>query len=184
MARRERSDFTQIESLNKTMQKEAKPLLEDRNRIQDVKALLAIDSPEADQQVRQSLVAVLGNFKGRATNLYYKDNKYFGNIANRLTGLAARFTSGRLASDDRTDLHKMLNDLETKLIDPTLTNIEANMKDHAKGYGLDTKQVELSGDFNRIEPKAASSPATSTYTLNGKTYTLNKEGKWITQGSK
>lgn len=161
-------DFQQTERLNKTVQTAAKPYLEDRQRIQSVKNALSVDNAEADQQVRQSLTALLGNFKGRATNLFYKDNKNYGDVVNRLSGMLSHAFTGRYSEADRTDIFYMLDHMEKGLIDPALSKLETSQKARAKAYGLDPDLVEIQGDFNRDTGTAKAAPKTS----GGSTHTV------------
>jgi hypothetical protein len=184
--RRDRTEFTQTEHLNTTMQREAKPIFEDRQRVQDVKELLSTNSAEGDQQVRQALPALLGHFKGRATNLYYKDNKNYGDVVNRISGMLSHAFTGRYAETDRKALFEMVDKMEKDAIDPALSSLEKEQKKHAEGYKLDSAKIRLQGDFNRTDKPtishAAEKPAgaTEVKTLNGVSY-YKKDGKWYQQ---
>jgi hypothetical protein len=148
-------DFKEAESLNAKTQAVAKPLLEDRQRLQDAKGLLAVDSPQADQQLRQDLTALQGHFKGRATNLFYKDNKNYGDLVNRVSGMLSHGFTGRFSEADRQEIGRMLTEMQSKVIDPALVKLEQQQKAHAKRYGLDPDLIELQGDFNRAPAATA-----------------------------
>jgi hypothetical protein len=129
--------------------------LEDRQRLQDAKGLLAVDSPQADQQLRQDLTALQGHFKGRATNLFYKDNKNYGDLVNRVSGMLSHGFTGRFSEADRQEIGRMLTEMQSKVIDPALVKLEQQQKAHAKRYGLDPDLIELQGDFNRTPAATA-----------------------------
>jgi hypothetical protein len=172
--------FQQTEKLNTTAQKEAKPLLEDRQRIEDVKGLLAVDSSQGDQQVHQALTAVMGHFKGRATNLFYKDNAHYGDLVNRISGMASHAFTGRYSEADRKGIYDMLDGMQNSVIDPSLTRIEDGQKKHAQGYGLDPEQIEVQGDFNRVKPTTAATAAPAIKSIGGVNY-YKKDGQWYKQ---
>jgi len=146
------SDINNTEKLNNSLQKAAKPLTDDRNLVEVARGWLMTNDAYSDQQARQALTALSSQFKGRATNIYYKDNKYFGDVANVIYGVIARPFTGKYTEPDRKGLLKMLDDMEQKVIDPALNNLEQGMKKRAKGYDLDPDQVELQGDFTRTKP--------------------------------
>lgn len=150
--------FRETEHLNSTLQSAARPLLGDRDRVTSVKGLLAVNSSEGDQQVRQALTSLLGNFKGRATNLYYKDNKNFGDTVDKLFGWSAHTFTGRYSEKDRHDIYEMLDKMEKHVIDPALTRLEADQQRKAKRFNLDPADVAVQGDFNRVGAAAPAAP--------------------------
>lgn len=180
------AEVKQIEKYNGTVQREAKPLLEDKRRIEDVQDLLRVNSPAADQQVHQALTSVLGNFKGRATNLFYKDNKNFGDVVDRIGGFLSRQFDGRYSEESRKQIADLMTQMKARNIEPALAKLESNAKTHAKGYGWDTGQVEIQGEFDR-NAKAPESKA-AAYTegqiaknpSTGATLVF-KQGKWVSQ---
>lgn len=177
--------FRETEKLNTSAQAVAKPLLEDRARIENVENLLRINSPEADQQVRQALVGVLGNFKGKATNLFYKDNKNFGDVVDKVEGMVSRTFTGRYSDANRVEIQKLMTGLKRDGTDPSLARLEADQKKKAKGYGLDPEQVRLQGDFERTpraaaQPQAYSEGAVARNPTTGQTLVF-KNGKWTPQ---
>ena len=163
--------FRQSEKLNSTLQSAAKPLLEDRQNIIDLKGLLAVDSPVADQQLHQDLTSLSGHFKGRATNLFYKDNKNFGDVVQRLSGWASHAFTGRYDEQSRKDIHSMLDQLQRNVIDPSLSNLEKNQQEKAKKYGLDPSMVQVQGDFGRSVASPPAAPPADIQAL------LHKYGK-------
>jgi hypothetical protein len=147
--KRSHTDFLETEKLNTSLQAAAKPYLDDRERVTTVKGLLAVDSSEADRQVRQALTGLLGHFKGRSTNLFYQDSKTFGDVVQRLSGWTSQAFTGRYDEATRYQLGQMLDKMEKGTIDPAISALEANQKAKAKRYGLDDGQVEVQGDFSR-----------------------------------
>ena len=144
-----RTQFQESEKLNSTLQSAAKPFLEDRQNITDLKGLLAVDSSVADQQLHQDLTALSGHFKGRATNLFYKDNKNFGSVVQRLSGMASHAFTGRYDEQSRKDIYDMLDKLQHTVIDPSLSALEKDQQKKAEKYGLDPSMVQVQGDFSR-----------------------------------
>lgn len=181
--------FRETEKLNGELQKAADPLLKDRTTVTNVKNLLNVDSPVADQQIREALPALLGGLKGRATGAYYKDNKTFGDVVQRLSGFASQTFTGRYDEQTRKQLFTMLDSMEKGVLDPGLTRIEKDAKDRAKKYKLDDDLITIQGDFTRREPKAAAGSAAAaglpaagtTKTINGVTYKSLGGGKWEQQ---
>jgi hypothetical protein len=159
----------------------AKPFLQDRDNIQNIRGLLAVDTPYGDQQVRQNLTALMANFKGRATNVYYKDNAHYGDIANRVSGMLSHGFTGKYTEADRKGLSDMLDQMESTVVDPALSKIEETQKAKAKKYGLDDSLVELPSDFKRTTaPKGLPEGTVGSKVIGGVTY-YKKDGKWYSQ---
>lgn len=186
--------FRQTETLNRTLQAQAKPFLDDRERIQTVENLLKIDNSASDRQIQQDLVGISGSFKGKATNLYFKQNAHFGDMDDRLTSFVSKAFTGRYSAEDRKQIRDMLAGMRDKVIDPSLSKLESDQKRHAAGYkGLDVGQVGLQGEFNRTSQEAPTatpaSPASArpspyaegTVATNPKTGAslIFKQGKWV-----
>lgn len=183
-----RTDFNQSEKLNTTLQAVAKPILEDRLRISELKGLLAVDSSEADQQIRQGLTGLMGHFKSHATMAFYKDNKNFGDVVQRLSGMTSHAFTGRYDEQTRRSLHNMLTKMETGVIDPKLTRLEQGQRAKAEKYGLDPELIMVQGDFNRANAAAGApgpaakpgTPATPTgelrRTADGRLLRKNPDG--------
>lgn len=155
-------EFQQTEALNKQVNKEAKPLLDDKARIDEIEGLLKVNSSSADQQVHQALTSMLGNFKGRATNKFYSDNKNFGSVASRLTGFLSHGFAGRYQESDRAMIGQMLEGLKSNTIEPALASLEKRTKEKAKGYGLKEDQVAIDAEFNRNAKPAGAAPDPGT----------------------
>lgn len=153
--------FRETEHLNSTLQSAARPLLGDRDRITSVKGMLSVNSSEGDQQVHQALTSLLGNFKGRATNLYYKDNKNFGDTVDKLFGWASHTFVGRYDEKSRHDIYQMLDHMEKTVVDPALTRLESDQQRKAKKFNLDPADVAIQGDFNRVGSAAPAAPTPS-----------------------
>lgn len=153
-----RRDFKATEKLTSTLQTAAKPYLEDRQLVTTVKDWLAADTSVGDQQVHQALSSLNGHFKGRATNLFYKDNKNFGDAVDKVFGWASQTFTGRYSEKARHEISQMLDGMETTVIDPALTRLEAQQKTKAKKYQLDPDLVEIQGDFNRRHAPTATTP--------------------------
>lgn len=177
------TDFKQSEKLNGRLAADAKPLLEDRRRMDQIDGLLEVNSSAADQQIHQALTAVMGNFKGRATNLFYRDNKNFGSVASRMSGFLSHSFTGRFQESDRQMIQSMVDDMKNNMIDPALANIEGQAKNHAKRYGLDPDNIEVQGDFNRDAKPAAPTYAEGQTARNPSTGAVMvfKQGKWVPQ---
>lgn len=193
----EAKEFEHTEKLNTVIQKEAAPYLKDREVLTSVKNLLAVDSAVADQQVQQALPSLLGSLKGRATNPYYKDNKYYGSLVDKLTDATSRAFSGRYSEDTRQQLHAMLDQMEKQNIDPVLTRLEDQQKKQAERYGLDPDKIAVKGDFNRLDaqgnvrvpkvdsaaPPTSDAPASERTRLEGDVAALKREiGRATGQG--
>lgn len=174
--------FKQTEVLNTKVQREAKPLLEDLSRIRTVEGLLKIDSSAGDQQIRQGLTDLMGSFKGRATNLYYKDNKNFGDVVDKLNGVLSRSFTGRYSDNDRRQIRDLVSQMRKNSIEPTLANLEKGQKEHAKKYGLDADQVEVQGDFDRQAKAPVTKYPEGSVATNAKgEKVMLVNGKWIAQ---
>lgn len=163
-ARVESTHFQQTEKLNTNLQRTAKPFLDDKQRLDEVGGLLQQGTPEADQQAHQALTSLLGNFKGRATSQFYKDNANFGSLAGRLTGALAHGFSGQYKDSDRQGLLAMVNQMRSNVVEPTLNNLELQTKQRAAGYKLNPDEVQIAGDFQR------STTPTNLGNATGKTY--------------
>jgi hypothetical protein len=158
-ARRDATNFRETEVLNTKLQAVAKPILADRENLDTVRSLLAQDDPRSDQQIRQILGGIFKGPRGIATNKFYADNKTFGDIASRISGVLSKQLSGKFRDDDRAGLLRMVDETERTLIDPQLQKLEDSQRAHAKQYGLDPEDVMIQGDFNRAKPQEASAPA-------------------------
>lgn len=176
-------EFTQTEKLNKSTQAEAKPLLDDKRRVEDIEGLLGVNTSAGDQQVHQALTSFLGNFKGRATNLYYKDNKNFGSVASRMSGFLSHAFSGRYQESDRVMIRDMMAKMKSDTIEPGLASLESKSKAHAKGYGLDPDQIEVQGEFDRNAKTPANKPPSyqegQTATNAAGAVMVFTQGKWV-----
>ena len=172
-AKANKVSFDQTEKLNTKLQAAAKPILEDRQRLDDVMGLLAAGNAASDQLARQALPGLLGHFKGRATNLYYHDDKNFGDIEERASSALSWTFSGKMSDANRDILKKSLEDMRDKVVDPQLQKLEDDQREHAKKYGLDPENIEVQGQFNR---KAA-----KTKTIGGITYVSKGDGQWSVQ---
>lgn len=177
---KDKSDFAQTEKLNSKVQAEAKPFIGDLERVNHIQGLLKVDSSAADQQIHQSLVAVLGDFKGRATNQFYKDNKNFGDVVDKAEGFLSRAFTGRYSENDRVAIGKMMSDMKSKTIEPALAKLESDQKAHAKGYGLDPDQVAIQGDFNRNAKASKYSEGQVATSPDGRK-AVYTNGKWVIQ---
>lgn len=176
--------FKQSTKLNNDLTRQAKPYLDDLQRLEEVQGLLQTNSSAADQQIRQSLTSLLGNFKGRATNQYYKDNKNFGSAANHLTGILSHGFTGQFQDSDRLEIANLVKSMRENVVAPALSSMERGAKQKAAGYGLDPDQIEINSDFTRAQPQA---PSTGGY-AEGQTATgpngqkiIYKGGKWVSQ---
>lgn len=166
---KENANFKEEQQLTKRYDAQAKPYFQDRSMTQQVKGLLAEGgSPQGDKQVLQLLTSLKSNI-GKSTNLYYKESKNAGDMAERLSGAISQLVTGRLADSNRKEIYEMVDGLERRVIDPALRNLEQSAKKNAKLYKLDPDRIELAGEFNRsIEPKvekggrAVSGPITGT----------------------
>jgi hypothetical protein len=158
-ARRDATNFRETEVLNTKLQAVAKPILADRENLDTVRSLLAQDDPRSDQQIRQILGGIFKGPRGIATNKFYADNKTFGDIASRISGVLSKQLSGKFRDDDRAGLLRMVDETERTLIDPQLQKLEDSQRAHAKQYGLDPEDVMIQGDFNRAKPQEDSAPA-------------------------
>jgi len=195
------SSFRQSRELNQDLQKQADPMLRDRRLGEDVLGLLRVDSPVADNQISQSLTSLLGEMKGRATNVYYKDNKNFGSAMGRIEGFVTRGLTGRYTESERKEIYEMVTGMQKMTIDPALRNLEKDQKRRAEKFDLDPENIKIQGDFERSSQdsspgggRGATSPSLPTtpkpvLTANdapdGSTATgpngarmIRKDGKW------
>lgn len=152
---KEKSDFKETTQLVASAEKAAKPYFQDRGVTQSIKGLLSEGgSPAQDKQIQQLLTSLKSN-GARATNLYYKDNKNFGDFAQKIEGFASQTFTGRYSDEQRKQIFEMVDGMERKVIDPALRNLETDAKEKAKLYKLPTDAVKLGGDFNRtVAPKS------------------------------
>jgi hypothetical protein len=158
-ARTDATSFRETEVLNTKLQAVAKPILADRENLDTVRSLLAQDDPRSDQQIRQILGGIFKGPRGIATNKFYADNKTFGDIASRISGVLSKQLSGKFRDDDRAGLLRMVDETERTLIDPQLQKLEDSQRAHAKQYGLNPENVMIEGDFNRAKPQDDAAPA-------------------------
>lgn len=160
------AQFKQAEVLNAKTQREAKPMLTDLGNVEKVKALLRTNSSISDQQINQVLPSLIGELKGRATNVYYKDNRNFGNVAEKLEGMLSRGLSGRYSEEQRKQIYNMVDQLQKQVLEPGLDKLEKDQKRHATKYGIDPDLIEVQGKPDREEapPKpAAGAPKTMSW---------------------
>lgn len=183
-ATQKEQQFKQSVKLTNDLTRQAKPYLDDLQRLDEVQGLLQTNSSAADQQIRQSLTSLLGNFKGRATNQYYKDNKNFGSAANHLTGILSHGFTGQFQDSDRQEIANLVQSMRENVVAPALSSMERGAKQKAQGYGLDPDQIEINSDFTRAAPSA---PLAGGY-AEGQTATgpnghkiVFKNGKWVDQ---
>jgi len=183
-ANQQSQQFRQSNKLNNDLTRQAKPYLDDLTRLDDIQGLLQTNSSAADQQVRQSLTSLLGSFKGRATNQYYKDNKNFGSAANHLTGVLSHGFTGQYQDSDRQEILQLVSSLRDNVVAPALSSMERGAKQKAQGYGLDPDQIEINADFTRAPQASASSGGYAegqTATGPGGQKVVFKGGKWVAQ---
>lgn len=184
-AAKQASDFRQTTQLNTNLQRQAKPYLDDLQRLDELDGLLQTNSSAADQQIHQGLVSLLGNFKGRATSQYYKDNQNFGSAANRLTGMLSHGFTGQYQDSDRQAIQQLIQNMRNNVVSPALNSMEQGAKTNAKGFGLDPDQVQVNADFTR--GNAAPAPAAGKYSegqtatgANGQKIVFHN-GRWVAQ---
>jgi hypothetical protein len=177
------TQFRQSTKLNNDLTRQAKPYLDDMQRLDDIQGLLQTNSSAADQQVRQSLTSLLGSFKGRATNQYYKDNANFGSAANRLTGMLSHGFTGQFQDSDRQQIAQLVSSMRDNVVAPALSSMERGAKQKAQGYGLDPDQIEINADFTRAPGASASSGYAEGQTATGPggQKVVFKGGKWVAQ---
>ena len=145
----EKTEFKEATKLTNDAQATAKPYLRDLSMVKNVKGLLAAGgSPAGDKQVQQALTSIMGNV-GKATNLYYKDNKNFGNVAEKLEGFVSQTFTGRYSDAQRQQIFEMVDKMEKTVLEPALTNIEKDAKAKAKLFKIDPEKVSINGDFER-----------------------------------
>lgn len=183
-ANQQSQQFRQSNKLNNDLTRQAKPFLDDLGRLDEIQGLLQTNSSAADQQVRQSLTSLLGSFKGRATNQYYKDNANFGSAANRLTGMLSHGFTGQYQDSDRQQIAQLVQSMRENVVAPALSSMERGAKQKAQGYGLDPDQIEINADFTRAQQASASSGSYAegqTATGPGGQKVVFKGGKWVAQ---
>jgi hypothetical protein len=157
---KDRADFKETTKLVDQIQKEAKPYFQDRSITQAIKGHLSDGSSVDDKQINQLLTSMKSGV-GRATNLYYKDNKNFGDVAEKIAGFTSATFTGRYSDEQRKQIYEMADKMERSVIDPALRNLENDAKKKAKLYNLDPEPVSLSGEFNRtIEGRKTDRSAT------------------------
>lgn len=140
--------FQQTTKINNDVQKEAKPYLADRAMTQDVLGLLQENSPAADKQLQQRLTSLKTGI-ARATNLYYKDNKNFGDVSEKISGFLSQTFTGRYTEDQRKEIYDLVKGMQTRTIDPALRNLENDAKKQGERFKLDRDAINISGDFDR-----------------------------------
>lgn len=156
-AAKEKVQFQQTTKLNDQLTREAKPYLADRSMTQAIKGWLTEDSPDADQQIKQALTSLKQGIS-RATNLYYKDNKNVGDVAQKIEGFVSGTFTGELPRDRKKRIFELVDGMERQVIDPALRNLENDAKSKAKLYKIPEEGVKLGQDFNRtIAPKKETS---------------------------
>jgi hypothetical protein len=153
--KRSETGFREEQKLISVAERTAKPLIDDRDRVTAVKSMLSkSNSSVGDHQVQEALSSVIGTLKSRATNVLYKDNKGFGDVIQRVDDFTSRTFTGRYSDQSRKDIFKMLDDYEG-LLDTSLTGVEKEAQRKGKAYNLDPERITLSGNFNRVDGKAA-----------------------------
>jgi len=137
-------------------------------------------SAVGDQQLRQALPSLNSFLKGRATNVYYKDNANFGNLAARAENAISRFTQGKFSEADRGQIVTALHYFQAQNT-KELNDAEIQLKENAKAQGLDPNKVQLPGTFPRVPEGATATGLTPdgnlAYEQDGKWYLLNTGAK-------
>lgn len=165
--------------LNSELTRAAKPYVEDLQHIQIFKQLLRTGTPPAMRQLQQDLPAAMGDFKARATNLYYKDNKNFGTIVNRVSDALAHAVTGQYSEKSKQNLYEMFDQMETDVINPALSSMEARQKQKAAHLGIPEDVVELINRPTAV-PYSAAKPADVTKIIGTTTY-FRRGGTWYRQ---
>jgi hypothetical protein len=149
------ADYKVEKDLNRTLEREAKPLTTDLSLVNTALNLLRTDTDASNQQLRQMLPSMVGEVKGRSTNLFYKDNKAFGSVMGRLESHLSSFAAGKPSESVRKELYETLTAMKEGVIEPSLTNLEKAGKERAKKYDVDPENVSLDQEFERRSaPKA------------------------------
>lgn len=137
-----------IEKFNKDLAKDATPYLKDRENLETVKNIIKQDSAPSDQQLHQMLPGIFQGFKNRATTAYYKDNKYFGDIVNKIESFGARAFEGRYSEDDRKNIMDMVMYMEKNVTDPALKSLKGKYQDRVRKFAPDdTDSIDLPVDL-------------------------------------
>lgn len=148
-ARKEARTAQLTTKLNSAVQREAAPYLKDMEVANTLRGFLSANSPTADQQVQQILPSLLGSLKGRATNPYYKDNKFYGDLVQKFESATSRIFTGRYSEQDRKQMMDMLDVVEREINIPALNRLEQQQKRQAVKLGADPDAVEILGGFPR-----------------------------------
>lgn len=165
---------TLVTKLNVAVQREAAPYLKDMEVANTLRGFLAANSPTADQQVQQILPSLLGSLKGRATNPYYKDNKFYGDLVQKVESAASRIFTGRYGEKDRQQMSAMIDEVERTVTIPSLNRLERQQKRQGKKLGLDPDAIEILGGFPR---EAGGSAVTTPPTVGEKDPLFWEAGK-------
>ena len=174
-------EATHTETLNRELERNSKPYMEDLHHIQLFKQLLKTGTPVAMQQLHQDLPAALGKFSARATNLYYKDNKNFGDIVNRLSDATSHMVAGQYSEETKKSLYEMFDSVEQDLITPALSSMENDQRKKAKRMNLNAENILLLDKPEVMKtPKTKSEEIEVSKTIGTVTY-VKRGGKWYQQ---
>ena len=127
--------------MNTQLENQVKPLREDLNTIRQVRQLLSTDSGAANQQVRDLLAGMFAN--NRATNLLYSKNATFGSLANRMASTVSQFTTGKFNEESRRQLREMIDEMENKVIAPTMRGYVSTFKQRAKTGNVNPDLIDV-----------------------------------------
>lgn len=159
----------------------AKPVIEQYRTVNSALTAAKSGSPVLDQQLRQALPSLNSFLKGRATNIYYKDNANFGNVAQRAENALSRFATGKFSEADRTLIQEGLNYMQSQNI-VDLNQQEKDMKENAAARGLDPSKVMLPGNFPRVPSDALGTAVTPDGSLTYAVKGADGNIEWYTLG--
>lgn len=133
--------------------KERAPIADMQQKIDKVRTLLASDDPADTPQITTLLTNMFD--KTRATNLLFVKNSNFGTLAERVAGFFAKGATGKYSMEQRKQLRRMMDDMETKVIGPTTDRLERKYRGMAAAEGVPKEMVDFSDIFAEGETAAA-----------------------------
>lgn len=133
--------------------KALKPVDEIQQKVTKAKALLQESTPASDVQLQMALTDVFD--KTRATNMLFQNNKNFGSVAGRVSGLVGRAFTGQYTDEQRRQIAEMLNTMESTVLAPSRQKITDHYSSLAEKSGVRKDLVNAPDFYGANTPSAA-----------------------------
>ena len=125
----------QQNSLARQAQAQTKPMIDVLQKTSQVRTLLQMGLPIADQQVKDAMVKL---FSGAREGMYlYKQNSNFGDLWNRFSNTVSGVVQGRLSEEHRKEIAQMIDQMDNQLFVPEFERVSKRWRTTAEKEGFD-----------------------------------------------